>query len=482
MKKSILNIILAASLVTLSSCGRNFEEINTDTSRIQDPSVGSLLAPVQYAMGSYGYSRSNDFTFDIMQDSVDFPNEGNTYSRYYLTEASGNGVWNNNYKWIKQIRDLGNAAVRENNNNYLAIAKVMNAWMYANLTDAFGDIPFAEATKMEEGIMTPKFDKQKDVYLALLKDLKDANALFDTTKQLSDMDLFYKANNTTTGILQWKKFCNSLSLRLLTRILNRNGEVDVYARIQEIVNNPAQYPIFQSNADTASLDISGVAPYLPPIARPQDFTTGRAAGEFFLDLMTKNKDPRMAMFFSKARDLATNTDIGYKGVPAGYKLGTVFNYQPSNLNQNLAKAPLKILIMTYSELQFILAELSQRGIIGGSAKTYYETGVKSNIEQWNAVVPADYMSNPNLTFNGTLDQIMLQKYLALFFVDHQQWYEQRRTGLPKLPDNGGLLNDSKMPKRFMYPANVRVMNPDNYKAAVQSMGGDNINVPVWWEK
>lgn len=482
MKKILFTILMASSLVAIHSCGRDFEEINTDTSKVLNPSVGSLLAPVQLEMSTYNYKRANDYTFDVMQSALDFPNEGNTYSRYYLTEASGTGFWNTSYKWLKQVRDMRIAAEKENDKNYLAIAKVMNAWIYSNLTDAFGDIPFSEALKMEEGIMKPKFDKQKDIYTALLNDLKEANSLFDTTKKLSEIDLFYNANNSNDGILQWKKFCNSLSLRLLTRSLNKNGDLNVHVRIQEIVNNPTVYPLFTSNTDSAVLSLSGIAPYLPPVARPQDFTTGRAAGEFFIDEMKKNNDPRMSMFFSTAKDLATNTSIGYKGAPSGYQLGTVFSYQPSNLNQNLAKAPMKILLMTYSELQFILAELSFKNIIGGNTETYYKNGVTSIIEQWGAVVPANYFTNTNVGYNQSLERIMLQKYLSLFFVDHQQWYEFNRTGLPMLPNNGGLMNDGKMPKRFMYPPNAKVMNPENYQNAAQAIGGDNINTKLWWQQ
>ncbi|MGG5210087.1 SusD/RagB family nutrient-binding outer membrane lipoprotein [Chryseobacterium sp. MIQD13] len=482
MKKLIINLTLAVSVFALHSCDRTFEEINTDTSRIKDPSVGSLLAPIQYEMGSYGYNKADDFTFDIMQDALDFPNEGNTFSRYYFNEKSGAGYWDNSYRWLKQVGDLKKYAIKEENNNYLAISMVLNAWITANLTDAFGDIPFSEAGRSEEGILKPKYDRQKDIYVQLLDDLKTANSLFDATKALSETDLFYNANaNSQTGILGWKKFCNSLSLRLLTRILSKNGEVNVYERIQEIVNNPSQYPVFQNNNDSAVLSLSGISPYLPPIARPQDFTTSRAAGEFFVDALKNNNDPRLAMFFTKAKNTA-GADLGYKGAPSGYALGTIFNYQPSNLNQNLAKAPLKVLIMTYSEVQFILAELVNRGVIAGSQQTFYETGVKSIIEQWGATVPAGYFTNGYVAYDGSLQKIMLQKYISLFFVDHQQWYEFRRTKLPVLPNNGGLQNGGVMPVRFMYPTTTKVMNTENYNAAVQAMGGDNINVKMWWNK
>ncbi|MFP7657202.1 SusD/RagB family nutrient-binding outer membrane lipoprotein [Chryseobacterium proteolyticum] len=481
MKKLLLNILLISGIGLIPvSCSRSLDEVNIDESRISDPVAAKLLVPIQYNMASVNYMRANDFTFDIMQVSLDFPNEGNSLSRYYLTENTGAGFWNNSYKWLKQVKDLKEAAIVEKDQNYQAIAMVLNAWIYSNLTDTYGDIPFTEASRLDDGISQPKFDKQKDIYIRLLDDLKAANALFITNKPLTGNDLFYKAESDANGIINWKKFCNSLSLRLLTRILKKNGEVNVHQRIQEIVNDPATYPLFQNNNETAKLNITGVSPLLPPIARPQDFTTGRAASEFFVEALKANNDPRLAMFFGQAKDIASQQNIGYKGAPSGYAYGTIFSYQPSNMNQNLAKAPLNILIYPYAELQFILSELANKGIIQGNAQTFYENGVKAAIEQWGAVVPANYFANPNVAYNGNIDRIMLQKYIALFFVDQQQWFEKRRTGFPVLPNNGGLLNNGNLPQRLMYPPNPKVLNTANYQAAVQQMGGDNINIKTWW--
>lgn len=482
MKKLFLNIIWVAGLGLIPvSCSRSLDEVNTDNSRSSEPVASKLLLPVQYNMAAVNYMRANDFTFDLMQVSLDFPNEGNTLSRYNITENTGAGFWNNSYKWIKQLKDMKFAAERDNDPNYLAISMVLNAWIYSNLTDTYGDVPFSEASSLEEGIAQPRFDRQQDIYVKLLDDLKAANSLFVTSKALGGPDLFYKAESDANGIANWKKFCNSLSLRLLTRILGKDGEVNVKARIQEIIANPTVYPLFQSNAETAKVAVTGVAPLLPPITRPQDFTTGRAASAFFVETVKANNDPRMSMFFSQAKNLA-NANIGYKGAPSGYAYGTAFDYQPSNMNQNLSKAPLNILVYPYAELQFILSELAFKGVISGNAQAYYENGVKAAIEQWGAAMPSSYFSNANVAYNGTLERIMLQKYVALFFVDQQQWFEQRRTGFPVLPNNGGLLNNGIMPSRLMYPPNPRVLNTSNYQAAVQQMGGDNINVKVWWNK
>ncbi|MEI7486499.1 MAG: SusD/RagB family nutrient-binding outer membrane lipoprotein [Chryseobacterium sp.] len=410
MKKLLLNILLITGIGFVSvSCDRNLDEVNIDESRISEPVASKLLVPIQYNMSAVNYMRANDFTFDIMQVSLDFPNEGNSLNRYYITENTGAGFWNNSYKWLMQINDMKKAAIRDNDVNYQAIAMVLNAWVYSNLTDTYGDVPFTEASRLDEVIPQPKFDKQKDIYVQLLNDLKAANSLFVTNKMLSGSDLFYKAEIDANGIINWKKFCNSLILRLLTRILKKNGGVNVHERIQEIISNPTTFPIFQSNAETAKLNVTGVSPLLPPIARPQDFTTGRAASAFFVETLKANNDPRMALFFGQAKDLAS-VNIGYKGAPSGYTYGTVFNYQPSNMNQNLAKAPLNILIYPYAELQFTLAELANKGIIPGSAQTFYENGVKATIEQWGAVMPANYFTNPVVAYDGSLDKIYLQKY------------------------------------------------------------------------
>lgn len=483
MKKLLLNILLISSIgFTAVSCSRSLDEVNIDESRISDPVAAKLLIPIQYNMAAVNYMRANDFTFDIMQVSLDFPNEGNSLSRYYITENTGTGYWNNSYKWLKQVKDLKQAAIEEGDKNYQAIAMVLNAWIYSNLTDTYGDVPFSEASRLDDGISQPKFDRQKDIYVKLLDDLKEANSLFITNKPLTGNDLFYKAESDASGIINWKKFCNSLSLRLLTRILKRNGEVNVHERIQEIINNPTVYPIFQNNTESAKLNVTGVSPLLPPIARPQDFTTGRAASAFFVETLKANNDPRMALFFSQAKDLATNQNIGYKGAPSGYAYGTAFTYQPSNMNQNLAKAPLNILIYPYAELQFTLSELVLKGIIPGNAQTYYESGVKAAIEQWGSTMPANYFTNANVAYNGTLDRIMLQKYVALFFVDQQQWFEKRRTGFPVLQNNGGLLNNGNLPQRLMYPPNPKILNTANYQTAVQQMGGDDINIKMWWNQ
>ena len=125
-------------------------------------------------------------------------------------------------------------------------------------------------------------------------------------------------------------------------------------------------------------------------------------------------------------------------------------------------------------------------MVACQAKAAYEKGVKAAIEQWGAVMPADYFTNATTSvstaYNSTLSRILLQKYYALYFVDFQQWFEYRRTGIPVLPVADGMTNNKIMPSRFEYPLPVRTNNPTHYQEAVGWMGTDDINAKVWWQR
>ena len=175
--------------------------------------------------------------------------------------------------------------------------------------------------------------------------------------------------------------------------------------------------------------------------------------------------------------------IGYKGYPSGFAATERFDYNASNINATLGTAPMKVLFMTYAEVEFIKAEMAWRGLITDQAAPHYRKAVEAIIEQWGGVVPGDYFDNPKATYDGTLERILLQKHLAAFFCDYQAWFEYRRTGLPEMKPGAGMDNNKMVPVRFNYPATLQQTNKTNYEAAVKSLGGpDDINTKVWWEK
>ena len=473
---------IAVGVITFNcfmmACTKKFEEINTDPNRIDQISPGTLLNPIIYDAAGFGMDRSAGINFELMQVDLPFPSTSGGIHRYDLSDNIGNSTWNTYYRIITNIKEMYGASVKAQDPNYQAIAMTLNAWIYSNLTDAFGDVPMEEAARGDEQIFKPRFNKQQDIYPKILNDLDSANRLFVTSKaMIYGTDILYGNN-----VLKWKKFCNSLNMRLLLRVSKR-AEMNSLARIRAIVADPVKYPIFTSNADGAVLSLTGITPLVSPWGRPIDFPLFRAAGKFFLDSLNALNDPRRAKFATQARNKVDNAFIGYKGIPSGYTGGeNQFDYIPSVLQVGLVTAPMIVPILPYSEVEFIRAELELKSGTSAAAKTAYERGVKAAIEQWGVVMPTDYFTNLRAAYNNTLERIMLQKYYALFFVDFQQWFEQRRTGLPVLPVGPGMLNNKQVPSRFEYPLPVRTNNPVNYAEAVSWMGGDEIFTKVWWQK
>ena len=425
----------------LLSCTKDFKELNTDPNRIDQISPGTLLNPIIYEVASFNMQASDDITFDLMQVMLPFPSVSGGLHRYEVSENIGNGTWNTYYRWLKNVKEMYTASVKAEDPNYQAIALTLNAWIYSNLTDCFGDVPMEEAASGDEGIFQPRFNKQQDIYPILLANLDSANKLFTTSKaMIYGTDILF-----SNSVAKWRKFCNSLHLRLLLR-LSKKAEIDAYTKLKAMLSDPAQYPIFVSNAEAAVLNLTGITPMMSPWGRPVDFTTFRASGKFFLDSLNAFNDPRLPKFATQARNSSGSGNIGYKGIPSGYAGSeSQFAYIPSNSNIALVTAPMIVPIFPYAEVEFIKAEVAHHDLNDADAKTTYEKGVKAAIEQWGATMPADYFTNTSAAYNGTLERIMLQKYYALYFVDYQQWFEYRRTGFPVLPVEAGMINSQKMP-------------------------------------
>jgi Starch-binding associating with outer membrane len=475
--KSFL-IIPAILTLLLASCTKDFETTNTDPNRVNKISPGTLLNPILYEVSSFNMRKSDDFTFNLMQDMLPFPSTSGGVHRYDITETAGNSTWTTYYRWLTNVKEMYAASVEQKDPNYQAIALTLNAMIYANLTDCFGDIPMEEATKGDEGIFRPKFTTQKKVYEKIIADLDSANNLYLASRtMIHGTDLLF-ANNVSS----WKRFTNSLQMRLLLR-LSKRSEMSSLTKLRSIVDNPTKYPVFTAIDQGAIVKLSGVTPFVSPWGRAIDFTTFRAAGIFFTDNLNDFNDPRRAKLMTQARNKIGNANIGYKGIPSGYAgSDNQFNYIPSNMNIALVTAPMNIVLMSYAEAEMIKSELEFRNNNQTAAKAAYEKGVKASIEQVGAVMPVDYFTNAKAAYNGTLERIMLQKYFTLFFTDFQQWFEYRRTGFPVMPKTAGMLNNQIMPVRYRYPPAVQSTNTENYNLAVAAMGGDNVNIKVWWEK
>jgi hypothetical protein len=486
IKSYALFLILVSVLV---SCVTDLEEMNVDPNRPKEVYPGGILAQMQYRFVNASIAGARSFTHDIMQVTAPRASQTGGHHRYFVTPASATGLWNNFYSYMTDAEDVYVIAERLNAGNYQAIALIMKSWAYAILTDCFGDIPYSEATKASEGKLMPAFDTQPAIYRQLLTDLERANDLLAGAPGLAyGGDMIYQANQAA-GIRKWQKFSNSLRLRLLLRILARDGEIDVTGQINQILANPEMYPLFTDTEDDAIFRYPGNFPFFNPYfnARTLDWREGTYFTEFFINHLNDFRDPRRQVWSTTIQE---GDERIYRGIQSGYEshVEYVVN-RNSSYNDGLKTLPQLGILMTSAELEFILAELALRGFnTGNTAPEHYQRGIARSMRQWGAQMPADYLENPAVAypaaagFEEQLEKIMLQKYFALFFTDYQAWFEKRRTGYPVLPRGAGIPRENQFPSRVMYPTYLQSLNPDNLQQAIERMGGDESSVKVWWEK
>lgn len=497
----------------LSSCTKNFTEINTDPNNIPNALPQQLLAPALVDVLSYNMIRNRNFTNELMQVTVNLSDAEGQVFRYDYRSNYSDYLYNGLYTQLSNFKEIYNLSKDSGtvnfNRSYMGISLICQSWIYSILTDTYGDIPYSQSNHGKDSLnYEPAFDRQKDIYLDIFKKLEEANALLTVNTGInSSSDPIYAGN-----ISRWRKFGNSLYLRLLLRVSGK-AEVSaaVIAKIKDIVDtNPGTYPIIASNDESAILKWTGTAPYTSPYisVREQDF---RAPGlaTFFIQNLVNWNDPRI--------DIPTYGTGGfnrwgiapyqgaYLGINSGYAQGTnpvKKSYFYSNTSAvSLQTEPLTGMIMNYAEVKFILAEAAAKGWIAGSAETYYNDGVLNSITLWlpnwpttinsqtglpnnimTFMIAASIEWNNNATLDNKMERIHLQKYYALFLADLQQWFEYRRTGHPVLPVGTGLKNNGVMPARMVYPVYVQSANPTNYQAAVAAQGPDLISTQVWWQK
>jgi hypothetical protein len=476
-----LSFILGAAILC-SSCTKGFKELNTNPNTSEFALPQALLAPALHGVVSANMNRSQRVNNELMQVTVNMGDTEGKIFRYEIRPSEADYLWNAWYIELTNFKDIYKGAIDLANPSYQAVSLICQAYTYSLLTDTYGDIPFSESNQGKDKIYTPKFDQQKDIYPALFEMLEQANEL------LKPADA---ATNGITGASdpifngsrdKWRRFGNSLYLRLLLRI-SAKTEFDAPAKIKEIVDTKAStYPIMRNNDDSAVLRWTGTAPYVSPFATWRDGDwRGPKLASFFVDNLSERSDPRLQTW-------ATLFEGDYAGVPSGYPPGQA-PQEKSSFPLSLRGEPRLGNILNYSELQFILAEAAVKGwATAKTAREYYETGSTSGITFWGYAVPNNYLTfekvrwNENYDFDEKMELIHIQKYYSMFFTDLQQWFEYRRTGHPEIPIGAGVGNGGKMPARLMYPVYVQAANGVNYREAVAVQGPDNINTLVWWQR
>lgn len=478
MNASKLLALSAACLLMAVSCTKPLDDLLHDPEAVTTATSGSFLNTAVLNGVNVGLSRSHRLNNELMQVTVSLTD--GQFHRYVLIPSESDYLWNNYYLTLTNVQDMYDRAKATNNRNHMAVAMTVRAWIYQNLTDTYGDIPYFQALKGYPAYqINPAFDPQARIYADLVARLDTANTLYDVTKLFSPgTDALFAADQSAANMSKWQRFTNSLRLRLLMRGEAKSPEFQ--QQIRAMLADPARYPLMTAVDHSAALKFTATTPLLNPFAddRDYDFNGANAFSEFFINTLNSWQDPRLSVW-------ATNVGGKYVGVPSGYPLGDapkVGAIASSRLNRNLKTSPLLGIIMQYAETEFLLAEAALKGYSADSPRDHYEKGIRASMAYWGAAMPADFLTRRGVAYAGTLEQIITQKYASLFFNEMQQWSEYRRTGYPVLPKGPGLENNGQIPARLSYPLSVQSLNRQNYTEAATRIGGDNINAKVWWAK
>jgi len=540
MKNQIILILF--SLFILSSCSKDLlreDEILQKRDALESATPNLLLSSI-IQKSAFLNQRMGGADNVALACAVQFmqANRGaddNIYESFSKPKGDLYSITNEIKLVQAAIEDMHNKGLK----NHEGIFLIFKSALWSIATDLYGDIYYTEGLRGQEGILFPKFDEQKDIYPALIQNLKDAVQLLSEGTDPIDKkyDLFYQADKT-----KWIKFANSLRLRLLIRASKKLE--NAASEIAEVATLPLMIEI----ADNASIEYqSGTTAYSWPRGSlrkgwSDDFLLHRPC-KTLVDSLKALNDERLKIWVAPIQKPWTNvkadngkketiTQKGYtydveweyidRSIPvikeaasliqdsltyySGYPAGSLINVLAANgsyifpdtkwnykistfsrlLNEN-ANPLLQASIMQADEVQFLLAEAAVKGYITGSAEGYYKKGVELALKRWGEPLPGNYFDSPTAKFpvNGTKEQklakIALQKWLGLFMMGVEAYVDYRRTGLPEMDQNGDLpMGNYPFPLRFRYPETEMNNNAQNYQDAIGRLDKGDTELSKMW--
>ncbi len=515
--------------VMLSSCDTGLEGLNDDPNSPTDVPVELILPQaIENSMNRlYSMSGVNGYIGAIWAQSyakIQYTDE----DRYDFSGriALINNIWQSYYATtLKDLNVIRQKGIDENFPNAQAVAEILMAWNYHQMTDLWGDIPFSEALKgleadPENRIITPRYDTQEDIYNGILELLEAAvNRIDHGGRTVGSADLIFDGNMS-----QWEKLANSLRLRVYMR-MSHADEAAASAGISGIISSGA--PLMESHADNAELS------YLPfPSNNPvNDFARTREDHKIShttLTWLNELNDPRMRIYAAPMRNqeaapttaiYTASNGLRYQGVINGSPDNSIGLAQASTMGHYFVAPTSPGRIMTYNEVLFIRAEAAARGFTGENAEALYHDAIAESMRLYtqDRIEPvlnafpgdvafnhqgfnanqfpegisdqeiADYLAQPSVAWasgqgwsQANRERLALQKWLSLYSQGLETWSEWRRFGYPELTP-GPVAVLPEVPRRIAYPTTEQSLNSSNRADAVARQGDDNYLTRMWWD-
>lgn len=517
MKNKIFKIsVLGVGLLLANACTKDFDTVNVDPNNPASVPAELLVSTViketmdevvdQWNNGRFGMLYAQYWSENQYTDESRFrprTNVTNAFWRALYTGANtstttgGGGGMTDLTNIISQVEALKAGEVDPSKiatyQNQISVAHILRVYYAQLATDIWGDVPYSQSFKGLENLR-PAFDKQADLYTALLAELSAAiNAIDEAEGGFASGDLLYGGDMSG-----WKQFGNSLKMRLGIRIADAN-ETAARTAIQEAFASG----VISSNGSNAVFTYGGAAPDNHPLNEDRKTRRDFSSSETMVKYLKLTGDPRLFKFYDPISGQAEGDTTSYKGrpygqaagaanamtrasvsQPSGYNLFASGSFRPTDVLRPNATA----VYLDYAETCFTIAEAAARGFLGEDAATWYANGIAASMEFWGigdaAAIDAFVAANP---YDGSnfRTSIGRQKWVALYMQGLQGWIEYRRLDFGLLVEPaGGSLDPitNTVPKRLYYPTDAATLNIDSYNAAVGSQGADNMETKVWWDK
>lgn len=536
MKNTLIKtgILFFMSLVLLNGCTGDFEEINTDpnnpTPTQVDPKFVLATALNRTILVTTNYQNIQLLNTDIYAQF--YANDlGVTYNSYNQVDAGIRSFWIDIvYPYLNSLNTIIiNFSDKPEYANIVQIARIWKSWLMLRATDFWGDIPYSQACNGSGKAAI--YDKQEDVYNDIFSTLADAVTKFDESKNNpGNHDFVYGGDYA-----KWKRFANSLRLRMAIRISHVNptkAKSEAEAAIAAgIISNSTE--ACKVKCDESSINSQNPIAYVfsqggfGMSSTMYNILTGLGGQpwptEVAATVNPATVDPRGPIMFDPS-SAAVGAISGYIGRWTGTNPGLGSANIATNTNNNArigkfvyGNKSRPFPIFKYSEVCFLIAEAKVRfpswNTGGGTAESWYKEGIEDNMKEWGipSTTITTYLENPQANVNGTtvpftnnsgsydtpLDKIITQKWIALFPEGGwEAWADHRRTQKPKfIPFESvnaqwfpGTYDGTDVPQNYIrrsaYPVAEQTLNKTNLDIALQSLGGSYtgyIRKPMWWD-
>ncbi|MCW2263152.1 MULTISPECIES: SusD/RagB family nutrient-binding outer membrane lipoprotein [Sphingobacterium] len=519
MKTKLLYLCAVLGL-GLSSCTK-FGDVNVDPEAIGKDNMDYKLLFTnvqQYGYGTEYEAWRNGLIYisTMIQHTASVESYWNG-DKYTYSAGYNAAYWDRMYpNGVRDVVDLmENWKDKENFYTEYQMARIMKVLIFHRMTDLYGDVPYSEAgLAYYQGKGYPVYDTQESIYLDMLKELKEASTnLNGKTSTIGTADIIYQGD-----VVKWQKFAYSMMLRLGMRLSKVNADL-----AKTWVNTAVTGGLFTSNDESAlvlhpgAVTANNSAEPFAKIYAHEDPNAYRMS-ESFINLLKNTNDPRLRFIATVVADPKIKVDDSrwsrgdttaskQLGMPNGYDQndggatfiedyplfpGSINNYSVVN-RYTYARLDAPTFLVTFAENQLLLAEAAQRGWISGSAKSYYEAGVRAAMKQFTQfnitgiddAAIARYLTQNPFTDSKALEQINTQYYINTFSDEYESFANWRRSGYPVLKQVNyiGNATNGTIPRRFTYPTEEAAVNATNYQQAVGRLDkGDQMTSRVWWDK